>query len=147
MPKPITPLVGADTFVVNEDRELCLIRRADNGLWALPGGCQELNETPAECACREYYEETGLIIKITRCLGVFSSLKYEYKYYPYKDNVFVHLLFAGKLVGGTECKSDESISIKWFTEQNLPELSDGHSIRINYGFRMINTNEVSAYFE
>lgn len=79
MPKPITPLVGTDTFVINEKSELCLIKRADNGLWALPGGCQELNETSAECARREYFEETGLIIEITKLLGVFSSLKYEYK--------------------------------------------------------------------
>ena len=73
MPKPITPLVGCDTFVVNTRRQVCLIRRADNGLWALPGGYQELGETPMECAAREFLEETGLIIEVTRLLGVYSS--------------------------------------------------------------------------
>lgn len=64
MPKPITPLVGADTFVVNERGEVCLIKRADNGLWALPGGCQDLGETPEHCAVREFREETGLEVRV-----------------------------------------------------------------------------------
>ncbi|HEY32234.1 MAG TPA: NUDIX domain-containing protein [Dehalococcoidia bacterium] len=74
MPAPVTPIVGADTFVVNGKKEVCLIRRSDNGLWALPGGAQDLGETPEECARREFEEETGLLIRITRLLGVFSSL-------------------------------------------------------------------------
>ena len=65
MPEPLTPKVGSDTFVVNSDSQVCLIRRKDNGLWALPGGYQDLGETPAECAKREFYEETGYHVKVT----------------------------------------------------------------------------------
>lgn len=36
-----------------------LLRRADNGLWGLPGGGQEDGETPYAAACREVLEETG----------------------------------------------------------------------------------------
>jgi 8-oxo-dGTP pyrophosphatase MutT (NUDIX family) len=43
-------MVGSDVFIVNEDRKVLLIQRADNKLWALPGGCHDLGETPKKCA-------------------------------------------------------------------------------------------------
>ncbi|UYV16877.1 NUDIX hydrolase [Porphyrobacter sp. ULC335] len=36
------------------------------GLWDLPGGGRELDETPAQCAVREVEEEFGLTIAIDR---------------------------------------------------------------------------------
>ena len=49
MPKPVSPIVGADTFAVNARNEVCLIMRSDNGMWALPGGAQNLGEAPEQC--------------------------------------------------------------------------------------------------
>lgn len=40
-------------FLVIRDRE---------GIWNIPGGKQELGESPSECAIREVHEETSLII-------------------------------------------------------------------------------------
>lgn len=85
MPKPITPLLSCETFVVKNKLEVLLIKRADSGRWALPGGFTDLGETPSGCAIRECREETGYNISITKFLGVFSSLNYEYVYY--KGNV------------------------------------------------------------
>ena len=82
MPRPLTPFVGCDVFLPDPAGRVLLIRRRDNGFWALPGGCQDLGETPAECARRECREETGLEVQITRLLGVFSSKRYERVNYP-----------------------------------------------------------------
>src|SRR5512143_2872565 len=55
-----TPFSGADAGIVDEAGRILLIRRADNGLWAMPGGALAVGETPAEGAAREAFEETGV---------------------------------------------------------------------------------------
>lgn len=109
--KPTHPLPGCDVFVTNERDELLLVKRSDNGLWALPGGCQELGESPTECAERECLEETGYIVEVTELLGVFSSTKYEYVHYPHKQVQFCHIFFAARLIGGEARTSEETSQI------------------------------------
>jgi 8-oxo-dGTP pyrophosphatase MutT (NUDIX family) len=41
--------IGARCVVVDEDDRVLLIRRADNGEWALPAGAMELGESIGEC--------------------------------------------------------------------------------------------------
>ena len=147
MNKPITPLVGADTFLVNDKLQVCLIKRNDNGLWALPGGCQNLGESPKQCAEREFAEETGFRIEVTQLLGVFSSTLYKYVTYPYKKNEFCHLLFLGRLLGGTGSASHETEAVEWFSQDTLPELSDGHETRIRFGFQCLKDQAKRPHFE
>lgn len=147
MPKPITPLVACETFVVNEKHEVLLIQRSDSNRWALPGGFTDLGETPSQCAVREYYEETGYDIEITRFLGVFSSLNYKYVFYTFTNNEIVHLLFAGTIIGGEPKISNETTASGWFAEGHLPPLFDGHSDRIAFGFQALRNPNESAHFE
>jgi ADP-ribose pyrophosphatase YjhB (NUDIX family) len=147
MPKPITPFCGCDVFVNDTSNRVLLIRRSDNGVWALPGGCQNLGETPQECAIRECSEESGYLVRTEALLGVWSSMRYEYVNYPWKDNQFTHILFHAVIVGGSPKTSDESTEIGWFAEDELPALSDGHAPRIQYGFRYIQGLVDRAYSE
>lgn len=68
----VTPKVGAEAVVFDEEGRLLLLRRSDDGSWGLPGGWLEPNETPAECARREAREETGLELRILRLVDVFT---------------------------------------------------------------------------
>lgn len=147
MPKPVTPLVGCDVFVLNDKNQVLLIKRSDNGFWALPGGCHDLNETPMECAVRECFEESGYQIEVTRLLGTYSSNRYEYNNYPWKENQFCHLLFLGVVIGGSAQKSSETTEIAWFDKNQIPPLSDGHDIRIKHGFEMTHDPKLAPYFE
>ena len=147
MPGPVTPFVGCDVFVVDENGRVLLVRRRDNGFWALPGGCQDLGEIPAECARRECREETGLEVRLTRLLGVFSSQRYEYANYPWKDNEFCHLLFQAAVTGGELKVTDETTEAAYFAEGNLPALSDGHGPRIAVGFQALLRPEMPSFFE
>lgn len=57
------PSPAAAVLLVQQGRIL-LVKRAmepQKGLWALPAGFQELNETPEAAARREMQEETGLV--------------------------------------------------------------------------------------
>ena len=147
MPKPITPLVGCDVFVLNANDEVLLIQRADNGLWALPGGCHDLGETPKLCAERECREESGYEVQVTDLLGVYSSNRYEYKNYPFKDNEFCHMFFKAKVIGGEAKTSSETLKIAWFSESQLPAFSDGHEVRVVIGFKAHRDPSVKPFFE
>ncbi|SCF02451.1 ADP-ribose pyrophosphatase YjhB, NUDIX family [Micromonospora haikouensis] len=52
--------VGARAVVRDSAGRVLLIRRSDNGQWAMPAGAMELGESIADCAVREVREETGL---------------------------------------------------------------------------------------
>lgn len=147
MPKPVTPLVGCDAFVLNEQKQVLLIKRVDSDLWALPGGFHDLGETPAKCASRECLEETGYNIEVIRLLGVFSSNCYEYKYIPWKNEEYCHVLLQGKLISGSETTSEETREVGWFSYDELPELYDGHKIRVKFGFEANMCANFTPYFE
>ena len=147
MPAPTTPLVGADVFVPDDAGRVLLIRRADNGMWALPGGFHDLAETPATCAARECLEETGLSVRITRLLGVFSSNRYAELNYPHKGGKYVHILFLAERTGGIARPTSEAREIAFFEEGNIPPLSDGHGPRIELGFRVLRDTGTPTYFE
>jgi ADP-ribose pyrophosphatase YjhB (NUDIX family) len=148
MPTPVTPLIGCDTFIADASRTcVLLMRRADNGFWALPGGFVELHETPAQCAARECSEEIGLAVRVTRLLGVFSSQCYEQVNYPHKGGAYCHVLFLGEAVGGAPRTTDEAREIGWFTADELPPMSDGHLPRVQVGFAAIGDASAPAHFE
>lgn len=44
--------------------QILLIRRADGGGWALPGGFIDLDESEADAMRRELYEETGILTRV-----------------------------------------------------------------------------------
>jgi 8-oxo-dGTP pyrophosphatase MutT (NUDIX family) len=106
-----------------------------------------LGETPAACAIRECREESGYVIEIDRLLGVWSSLTYEYVHYPWKDNESIHVVFQAHIIDGVANTSDESSEVAWFAENELPPLSDGHAIRIAFGFKALKGEAVVPYFE
>jgi ADP-ribose pyrophosphatase YjhB (NUDIX family) len=147
MPAPVTPLVGADVFVPDDAGRVLLIRRADNGMWALPGGFHDLHETPATCAARECLEETGLSVRIARLLGVFSSNRYAEVNYPHKGGKYVHILFLAESIGGIARPTSEAREIGFFAERDIPSLSDGHAPRIELGFRVLRDPSMPTYFE
>lgn len=60
VPKATTIAIAAVAFVLDDADRLLMIRRADNGLYALPGGRHELGETMTGTAVRETFEETGV---------------------------------------------------------------------------------------
>src|SRR4028119_1772630 len=54
------------TAVVHRDREVLLVRRADDGEWAPVTGIVDPGEEPAACGAREVLEETGILAPAAR---------------------------------------------------------------------------------
>ncbi len=73
---PKTPLLTADTIIMDSDDRIILIKRKNNPYkdhWALPGGFVECGETLEQAATREAKEETGLQVEIITMVGVYSN--------------------------------------------------------------------------
>src|SRR4051812_47035756 len=67
------PVVGIAAAARVPDGRWVLIRRADLGMWALPGGTLEWGETIAEALPRELLEEAGVKVRaVNGLVGVFS---------------------------------------------------------------------------
>ena len=68
------PKIVVGSVVAHGDRILLCRRAIDprSGFWTLPAGYLELNETAAEGAAREAYEEATARIEIDRLLAVYS---------------------------------------------------------------------------
>jgi 8-oxo-dGTP diphosphatase len=67
------PVVGIAAAAHTEDGRWLLIRRADTGTWALPGGTLEWGETLRTSLARELEEEAGVTrVELERVVGVYS---------------------------------------------------------------------------
>ena len=115
--------VGATILVFNENNELLLNLRSDTNDWGIPGGGKELNETLEECAIRELKEETNLDTSDLELVTVLSGNEYYYRY-PNNDEVdcVIILYQVKKYSGELNINDGESIKLKFFSLDNLPEL-------------------------
>jgi ADP-ribose pyrophosphatase YjhB (NUDIX family) len=140
-----TPLSGVDCAVIDENRHLLLIQRADNHKWALPGGACEVGDTPAENAAREVWEETGYQVEITQFLGIFDNIRYRG---DFKRHAYL-LLFGGTVVGGEATLSSESLAVQWFPLEAIPwdDLSPGHVARLRHVVEWVREPTTPAYFD
>lgn len=114
-------LVAAGVLIVNARKQLLLQRRADGGLWGIPGGGMELGETLEEAARREVQEETGLLVGRLSLFGVFSGSELHY-ICPNGDQVeAVSIVYKADEYGGElAVDGDESLELRFFSPAELP---------------------------
>lgn len=68
------PIPGTSIIPILPDGRIVLIRRRDDGCWALPGGMVDWGEDIPNTVRRELLEETGLeLVEIKRLVGVYSA--------------------------------------------------------------------------
>lgn len=102
------PVLTVDSVIEYPDGSIILIRRGKEpylGKWALPGGRVELGETVEDAATREAFEETGLRIKLTRLVGVYSDPKRD----PRRHTVSV--VFQAVPQDGAPCAATDAAEI------------------------------------
>jgi len=111
------PLIspGSAAVVENARGEILLIRRADNGEWALPAGYLDLGESAAETAVREAYEETGVVCQPTHLVGVYTGADHQVTYANGDQTQFASAVFACRHLDG-EPRPDgvETLEARWF---------------------------------
>ena len=122
-----SPAVGIDAAVFGADGTILLVRRRDNGRWAMPGGLAEIGQTPAEAVLRELWEEAGLRGRVTRLLGVFDG-----RLWGSRSKVhLVHFVFAVACNDPEPSPGSEMLDARFFPIDQLPEeLHRGHDRRV-----------------
>lgn len=121
----ITPKVGAEAAVFDSDGRILLVRRSDDGRWCLPCGWVEPNESPEEAAVREAREETGLIVRTTRLVDVFTR-KPAHGYGPHSAIAIVYLC---DVVDGVLQGSHEVTEVRYC---RIGEVRDWHELHHGY---------------
>ncbi|HEV2237257.1 MAG TPA: NUDIX domain-containing protein [Ktedonobacterales bacterium] len=118
-----TLAVGCVAAIFDAARQrLLLTRRADNGQWCLPGGHMEPGESAAEACAREVQEETGLRVRITHLIGVYSSPHVLLAYPDGQRQQMVGLSFLAEPMGGALGLSDETTAADYFTPTEIAAL-------------------------
>ena len=124
-----------NAFIRDASGRVLLTRRADNGLWCLPGGHVELGETLAQAVCRETEEETGLKSEAGPLIGFFADPDRDRAAdgsYPVATALFLCSSPEGKPV-----VTEETSAVGWFSENGLPELWSPHVPRVKAGFESL----------
>ena len=113
-------LLNCAGAVIVKDGRILFQRRADNHRWGLIGGLLELNETYAEAAAREIREETGLEVRFTSFLGIYHNHHMEWSNGDKAHTIGAY--FAAEIVGGEPRPDEESLELKFFSQEEIPEL-------------------------
>lgn len=132
--KQAKPRLGCSAVLFDEKHtKVLLTRRADNGMWCLPGGMIDAGESVAEGCEREVWEETGLRVHITRLTGVYSD---PHHMVAYPDGNLAHIVvlnFEVELISGELRLSNETTGVDWFSvsEAMKMDLFHGHAEHIH----------------
>jgi ADP-ribose pyrophosphatase YjhB (NUDIX family) len=138
----VGPMASGEAAVFHDGR-LLLIRRSDDGLWALPGGITDPGETLARTAQRELWEEAGLAGRVVELLGIFDSRHWQSE----KRIHFYHAVFRVEVDDPQPRLTDESMAAAYFAADELPPLSPGHHRRAPFVLQQMRGEAPIPYFD
>lgn len=124
------PAVTADIIIlrhINNQQFVLLIERKHppfEGMWALPGGFLEMDETLEEAALRELREETGITGIELKQFHTFSKVKRDPRH---RTITTVFIGYADSKTPAPQAGDDAS-KAKWFDINELPSLAFDHGI-------------------
>ena len=116
--------------VSDDDGRILLIKKTDNGLWALPGGGHEIGEAIADTVVREVKEETGYDVEVTALTGIYTNPKHVMAYDDGEVRQQFSICFAARLCGGQAATSDESSDVVWVDSDAIETLEMHPSMRM-----------------
>jgi 8-oxo-dGTP diphosphatase len=124
---PDTPKhsVSVAGVVVRDDGRVLAVRRRDNQHWEPPGGVLELAETFDQGVRREVFEETGIEVHVERLTGVYKNM----------PRGVVALVFRCSLIGGQLTTTDEALSVRWLSiDQIRQHMDPAYVVRVTDAF-------------
>jgi len=125
---------SVNVAVANDAGEVLLIRRSDNGNWALPGGAVDLGESLAQAAVRETREESGIECQITGLSGIYTDPGHVILYTSNGEvRQEFSIVLTARATGGEPTRSEESSEVRWVPRKDLGGYSMDRSMRLRIG--------------
>ncbi len=112
----LNPPIAAGVIAERADGKIALVLRGEHpgkGLWGLPAGFMEINETVEEAARRECLEETGLVVELGDLWGVWSFNHKE------KQTSGVLVLYTARIISGEPRAGSDSVEVRFFTPDEI----------------------------
>jgi len=129
-PKANSIVPSANVIVVNNKGEILLIRRTDNGNWAVPGGGMDPGESITDTAVRETLEETGITCEINGLVGIYTNPRHVIRYTSNNEvRQEFSIVFTARPTGGQLRPSSESAEPQWVSPATVPRLQMHPSMR------------------
>jgi 8-oxo-dGTP diphosphatase len=105
--------LGVACAVIDDAGRVLLSKRADFGIWNLPGGRLDSGEILEDGAAREVREETGVVAQVDRAVGLYFS----------EGRSRMSVVYAGWPLGGTlKQRTDETLENRYFSLDALPKM-------------------------
>ncbi|MBO0883474.1 MAG: NUDIX domain-containing protein [Mycobacterium sp.] len=135
-PQANSIVVAVTAFVLDDADRVLMIRRTDSGLYAIPGGQQEIGETISQTVMREVKEETGIDVEPTQVTGIYTDPDHVIAFSDGEVRQEFSICFTARMVGGQPRISDESSEVLWVAPDELDSLNIHPSIRlrIDHGY-------------
>jgi ADP-ribose pyrophosphatase YjhB (NUDIX family) len=106
--------------------QILLVQEASDGLWTLPGGWADVNQSAAECVVREMAEESGFQARAVKLVAVSD---YRKSGHPPRAVSIYKMFFLCEVTGGEPRPSEETTAVAFFPRDRLPPLSPGRITR------------------
>ncbi|MBB4919108.1 NUDIX hydrolase [Streptosporangium saharense] len=133
-PAPNSLVPSVNVVVVNDVGDILMIRRSDNGNWAVPGGAIDLGESLPQAAVRETLEETGVTCEITGLVGTYTDPKHVILYTSDGEaRQEFSIVLTARPIDGEPTPSDESREVRWVPREEIGSLVMDRSMRLRLG--------------
>ena len=111
---------------LDRDRRVLLVRIIGNGKWVLPGGAVEPEETPADAAVREIWEEAGIAVRLVRVACVCGGPDFVVRYANGDETSYLMVVFEAEPLSN-EPRADgvETSDARWVTREEALTLDLG----------------------
>jgi ADP-ribose pyrophosphatase YjhB (NUDIX family) len=122
---------SVNVVVTNAVSDILMIRRTDNGNWAVPGGAIDLGESVAQAAVRETLEESGIECEVTGIVGLYSDPRHVILYTSNGEvRQEFSIVLTARALGGQPTPSSESSEVRWVPVAEVSRYTMDRSMRI-----------------
>lgn len=118
----ITPKVGADAAIFDDQGRILLVERSDDRCWGLPAGWVDPNEAPWNTVRREAREELALEVEPVQLVDVMFRPASA----AYGPHAVVSIVYLCEVRGGEIVPSHEVLAARYWTIDEVPVWHKDH---------------------
>lgn len=137
-----THIVAVGGIVEDHQANILLVKTKDGG-WVFPGGQVEVGENLTDALFREIKEESGIEVKVSHLIGIYSNTGIH-KWYDGVTDVptKVMLDFVCQPIGGKLSVSDETTDSRWIAKDEVLNLIKAPAYQTRYKAYLQHNGEI-----